>query len=150
MFSHNDPPRELHTLRFFGWKRQNDALIVPQSSEHYLERMSLRSLLGTLIAIAMLFAPLGLGSGGAMAMVPVADHHAQMMESGHCDKQPGTGKDSPSDTKTCCVAMCTAIAIEPITPSEPHALASSHNRPSLAQVDHSFLAKLPTPPPRFA
>jgi hypothetical protein len=37
--------------------------------------MSLRSLFGTLMAIAMLFAPLGL-SGSAMASAPAADQHA--------------------------------------------------------------------------
>ena len=123
------------------------SLIVPQASQHYLQRMSLRSLFGVLIAIAMLFAPLGLSSG-AMARVPVADHHAQNMESGHCDEQPG--EDSQSDTKSCCVAMCTAIAVEPVKASEPLALAPSLIRPSLAQFDPSFLAKLPTPPPRLA
>lgn len=124
------------------------SLIVPQASQPYLERMSLRSLFGMLIALAMLLAPFGLSSGSAMAIVPVADHHAQMMESGHCDEQPG--KDGQLDTKSCCVAMCTAIAVEPMTASEPHAFLSSPVRPSLAQFDPSFLAKLPTPPPRLA
>ena len=126
------------------------SLIVAQASQPYLERMSLRSLFGLLIAIGMLFAPLGVSSGSATAMVPVADHHAQMMESGHCDEQPATGKGNQSDTKSCCVAMCTAIAIEPVTASEPHALAPLPLRPSLAQFDPGFLAKLPTPPPRLA
>lgn len=124
------------------------SLIVSPASQHYLEHMSLRSLFGMLIAIAMLFAPLGLSSSSAMAMVPVADHHAPMMESGHCDEQPG--QDSQSDTKSCCVAMCAAIALEPMTASEPHGLAPSPIRPSLAQFDPSFLAELPTPPPRLA
>jgi hypothetical protein len=113
-------------------------------------RMSLRPLFAMLIAVAMLFAPLAIQSGNAMAMAPAADHHAQMMEGGHCGDQPAKSQDSQSDDKSCCVAMCTAIAVAPTTPIEPHALASSVERPSLTQFSHSFLAELPTPPPRLA
>jgi len=101
-----------------------------------------------MLAIAMLFGPLGLSSGRAMAMAPVADQHIQMMESGHCDDQPG--KDTQSDTKSCCVSMCSAIAVEPTTAFQHRALAPLPVRPSLAQFDPGFLAKLPTPPPRLA
>lgn len=110
--------------------------------------MSLRSLFATLIAIATLIAPLGLSSVSAKGMVPVADHHAQMIESDHCDDQPD--KDSPSDTKSCCVAMCSPIAVELMIASEPHGLAPLPLRPPRAQIDPGFLAKLPTPPPRPA
>ena len=126
------------------------SLIVRQASLHYLARMGLRSLFGTLLAIAMLFAPLGLSSGVAMASAPAADHHEQMMGSGHCDKQPASGHSNPSETKSCCVAMCAAIALQPMTASEPSALTPSLIRPSLAQFNPSFLAELPTPPPRLA
>lgn len=113
-------------------------------------RMSLRPLFAMLVAVAMLFAPLTIRSGGAMAMAPAADHHARTMESGHCDDQPTKGKESQSDDKSCCVAMCVAIAVAPTTAIEPHALTSSVERPSLTQFNHSFLAELPTPPPRLA
>ncbi len=124
------------------------SVIVPQAALHYLARMGFRSLFAILVLFAMLFAPLGVSSDSAKAMIPAADHYAQMMEGGHCDEQPAKGKDSMSDGKSCCVAMCTAITVEPMTASEPHALAPSPIRPSLAQFDPSFLAKLPTPPPR--
>lgn len=126
------------------------SVIVAQAPQHYVAWMSLRPLFATLIGFAMLLAPLGVISGSAMAMVPVANHHAQMMESGHCDEQPATGKDSKSDGKSCCIAMCAAVAVEPGGPAEPQALLSSTERPSLAKFDHSFLAELPTPPPRPA
>lgn len=112
-------------------------------------RMSLRPLFAMMIAVAMLFAPLAMQSGSAMAMAP-ADHHAQMMESGHCGEQPAKDHDGKSIEKSCCVAMCTAIAVAPTTAIEPHALASSVERPALTQFHHSFLAELPTPPPRLA
>lgn len=111
--------------------------------------VSLRPLFAMLIAVAMLFAPLAMRSGGAMAMTP-ADHHSQMMESGHCGEQPAKGDHSKSTEKSCCVAMCAAVAVAPTASIEPHALASSSERPSLAQFHHSFLAELPTPPPRLA
>ena len=116
----------------------------------YGHTMSIQRLLVLIIAIAMSFAPLGIQSGSAMAMAPTADNHAQMMESGHCGDQPAKSQDSKSDDKSCCVAMCTAIAVAPTTPIEPHAFSSSIERPSLTQFNHSFLAELPTPPPRLA
>jgi len=111
--------------------------------------MMLRPIFAILIAAAMLFAPLAMQSGSAMAMVP-ADHHSQMIESGHCGEQPAKGDHGKSTEKSCCVAMCAAVAVAPTVSFEPHALASSTERPSLAQFHHSFLAELPTPPPRLA
>lgn len=112
-------------------------------------RMSLRPLFAILFAVAMLFAPLATIGGSAMAMAP-ADHHAQMAESGHCGEQPAKGDHHKAPEKSCCVAMCAAVAVAPTTTIEPHALATSVDRPSLAQFHHSFLAELPTPPPRLA
>jgi len=111
--------------------------------------VSLRPLFAMFIAFAMLFAPLAMQSGGAMAMAP-ADHHSQMMESGHCGDQPAKGDHGKSAEKSCCVAMCAAVAVAPTASIEPHALVSSSERPSPAQFHHSFLAELPTPPPRLA
>lgn len=117
--------------------------------ERIWPHMSLRLLFASLIAVAMLFAPLATRSGAAMAMAP-ADHHAQMMESGHCGQQPAKDKDGKTIDKSCCVTMCTAVAVAPAPPLEPHAFAKGVDRPSLTPFDHGFLAKLPTPPPRQA
>jgi hypothetical protein len=113
-------------------------------------RMSSRSLFATLIALAMLFAPLAMQSGAAMAMAPAADHHSQMMEGGHCGEQPAKSHDGKEMDKSCCAAMCAAVAIAPAAEVEPHALAPSVEHPSLDLFHHSFLAELPTPPPRLA
>lgn len=110
--------------------------------------VSLRPIFTLIIAVAMLFAPLAMQSGSAMAAMP--DHHGQMTEKGHCGEQPAKSTDSKSEGKSCCVATCTAIAIAPIAPVEPLAFLRSVDRPSLEQFGPSFLAKLPTPPPRFA
>lgn len=112
-------------------------------------RMSLRLLPAMLIALAMLFAPLAMQSGAAMAMAP-AGHHAQMTKAGHCGEQPAKSHDGKAMDKSCCAAMCAAVAIAPAAEGEPHALAPSVEHPSLDFFHHSFLAELPTPPPRLA
>lgn len=119
------------------------------SARRIWPRVSPRSLFAMLIAFAMLFAPLALQSGAAMAMAP-ADHHAQMMESGHCGEQPAKSKDGKAMDKSCCAAMCVAVAVAPSVALEPHAFATNTDRPSLTLFHHSFLAELPTPPPRLA
>lgn len=111
--------------------------------------VSHRSLFAMLIAFAMLFAPLALQSGAAMAMAP-ADHHAQMMETGHCGEQPAKSHDGKGMDKSCCAAMCAAVAVAPSVQAEPHALTPSVELPALDQFQRSFLAELPTPPPRLA
>lgn len=125
------------------------SVIVPQASRPYVALMSLRSLTAMLIALAMLFAPLALQSGAAMAMAP-ADHHSQMSKGGHCDGQSPQRQDSGAPDKSCCAAMCTAVAVAPALSIEPHALAPNVDRPRLDLFHHSFLAELPTPPPRLA
>lgn len=109
-----------------------------------------RPLFAMLIAAVMLFAPLALRGGSAMAMVPAADHHAQMMDRGHCDDQPVEDKDSQSADQSCCVAMCTAIAIDAARATGPHDFHGPTGPPAPSQFRHDFLAKLPTPPPRLA
>lgn len=108
-----------------------------------------RPLFAILIAIAMLFAPLAMQSGGAMAMAP-ADHHAQMMDKGPCGEQPAQGEDGQSSKISCCVAACTAIAVSAVASLEPHTFHGQVARPAVSQFHHGFLAKLPTPPPRRA
>jgi hypothetical protein len=112
--------------------------------------MSIRPLLAILIALAMLFAPIAGGSGEVMAMPPAADHHAQVVEGGHCGEQPAKSDDGKTDEMSCCIAMCTAVALAPVEPIGPQAMASAVDQPSLVQPVHGFLAELPTPPPRLA
>jgi len=112
-------------------------------------RVSLRPIFSMLIAAAMLFAPLAMQSGSAMAMAP-ADHHAQMMDKGHCGDQPVEGEAGKMMGKSCCVAMCTGVAVSAGVPVETLAFARIVDRPSLEVFHHSYLAKLATPPPRRA
>lgn len=108
-----------------------------------------RAIFSILIAVAMLFAPLAMQSGAAMAMAPT-DHHAQMMGKGHCDKSSSSDKDTSKAGKSCCVAMCAAVAVTPAASIEPHAYARVS--PSVTPQDFQFgyFGELPTPPPRVA
>lgn len=125
-------------------------VIVQQVLLAYGARMSLRPLYVMLLALAMLLAPLALQSGAAMAMAP-AGHRSQMMNGGHCGEQPAKSHDGKMMDKSCCAAMCAAAAaIIPAAHNEPHALASTVERPRQDLFRHSFLAELPTPPPRLA
>ncbi len=124
-------------------------LIENQLPGEHMARMSFRPLFAILIAVAMLVAPFAMQAGSAMAAMP-SDHHSQMMEKGHCGVQSNEGMADEALGKSCCVAMCTAIAVAPVSPSEPLAFSRSVERPALVQFRHSYLAKLPTPPPRRA
>lgn len=126
------------------------SVIVPKAARHYLARMSLRPLFTMLIAFAMLFAPLGLSSASAVAMASSPNHHAQMMESGHCGERPANGDHGKAPDKSCCVAMCAAITVAPSASIEPRISPQPIDQPSLVQFNHSFLAELATPPPRLA
>ena len=116
---------------------------------HIWQGVSLRPFFAILIAFAMLLAPLAMQTGSAMAMAPT-DHQSQMMDKGHCSDQPASGKDSKMAGKSCCAAMCAAVAVSPVSPAQPLAFERASDRPSLVQFRHSYLAKLATPPPRRA
>ncbi|WP_309601298.1 hypothetical protein [Sphingomonas sp.] len=116
---------------------------------HIFRHVSLRHLSAILIAFAMLFAPLAMETGSAMAMAP-ADHQSQMMVQGHCGDQPAQDQDGKKMGKSCCVAMCTAVALTAAAPVDQLAFAKIVDRPSLEPFHHSYLAQLATPPPRRA
>jgi len=129
------------------WKEAGD-IEKTRLSRHGLGMM-LRPIFAILIAAAMLFAPLAMQSGGAMAAAP-ADHHGQATAKDHCDGQPAPDQGDKSADKPCCAAMCMAVAIEPAARVEPLDFGRTAERPSPAERPHSYLAELPTPPPRRA
>ena len=111
--------------------------------------MSLRPLFAILIAIGMFLAPLAIRGGAAMAMAP-ADHHGQMASAEHCGDMPAKPKHEKQGESACCVAMCMAVAPASSAKLEPHFLAASIDIPAPDRSARSFLAELPTPPPRVA
>ena len=111
--------------------------------------MSLRAFLAVLIAVSLFFAPLAIGSGAAMAMAP-GEHQSEMIKAGHCDQQTQKDQSDRQASSSCCIGMCTAIAIAPGLVAEPHAYSLSGPAPPADRYVHGFLAELPTPPPRLA
>lgn len=125
------------------------SVIAPKISGAYATLVRHRPLFAILIAAALLFPSLAPYGGAAMATTP-ADRHTQMTERGHCSDQPAKGDDHKVSDKSCCVTMCIAMAVIPSASFEPRSLTASVDRPLLSQLHHSFVAKLPTPPPRRA
>lgn len=108
----------------------------------------LRRLHLILAALTMLFAPLAMQSGMAMAAMPM--DHGEMAQAGHCGDEDAGDEDRPGAMTQCCIAMCSAVA--PLGAAAIDQLA--HHAPILHEFrssEHrSFLANLPTPPPRLA
>ena len=113
--------------------------------------VSVRLLLGLLIAMAMAFAPFAMPIGDAMAAQP--SHHGEMagMAKGdHCPDEQQPQKQSHKGEKSCCVAGCFALA----TLSEPETgddvVSSSLDRPAPQSFRRSVLSEIATPPPRLS
>jgi hypothetical protein len=113
----------------------------------YCNLMSIRKLFAILVAVAVLSAP-GFATVG-MAQAAVPDHHAQMMEKGHCDSAAGDEQDEPSGM-SCCGAMCMAVAVAPSSSSTAKPLVGSVPVASLLAFRTGCPAELATPPPRVA
>ena len=115
--------------------------------------VNIRNLFGILLALAVLFAPALTSAGAAYAAVP--EHQIQMMDAGHCTSAPSgnhekSGSHDKSMTKSCCIAMCMALAVAPSAP----AISELPKRIVLVFLAPSFRIGLPaeiaTPPPRLA
>ena len=125
----------------------------------YAPAVSIRKLLTLFVAIAVLFAPSMTRAGQVMAAVP--DHQMQMMDSGHCKSPPSTdnpdtakhGKSGSHDKgkdKSCCMAMCMAVALSPpLSESGDSVHAALPTFPLLSQY-HGRITEIATPPPRRA
>ena len=106
-----------------------------------------------LVAVAVLFAPALTRAGEAFASVP--DHHAQMMQSGHCKTVPAHSGDDNSSGQdkagmTCCISMCMAVAVTPPAPAAAVAMLAASPTFPLTHQYHGCIAEIATPPPRLA
>lgn len=109
--------------------------------------MSIRKLFAILIALGVLFAP-GV-TGAAMAAAP--HHGVEMMEAGHCQTPASrTSHHDQSDGKSCCIAMCMALAIAPSAPAEVPPPRQQLTQFAPPAVYHGTLSEIATPPPRFS
>ena len=113
----------------------------------YASAVSFRTLFSFVTAIALLFAPAF--APAAAASVGPANHHEQMMLTGHCESMPDDSMDE-GDSKSCCVALCLAVAAAPPGNSGAHDVPTSANTYSLDSFVTGLPAEIATPPPRTA
>ena len=114
----------------------------------YPALMVTRPLLGLILALAVLFASPFTGAAAASAAA-MPSHDMQMMEMGHCSSTPAK-EDGKAPVKSCCMAMCMAVAIEPAVPAQ---LSEIHHQTTYFAVPtswHGYLGEIATPPPRTA
>ena len=115
----------------------------------YQRSMSIRTLFAIVVAVAVLFAPAFSRVGEASAAMP--DHHAQMMESGHCDSPPSDSeKPGKAAEKSCCVSMCMGMAVTPPAPVRGIGPAPSPAVSAISTLHLAHLGEIATPPPKFA
>lgn len=116
----------------------------------YQAPMSVRKLLAVLLAFAMLLAPAFSGAGEASAAVPDG-HHAQMMESSHCQSaQSNSDEQEQAPEKSCCISLCMGLAVTPPSAVRGLAPAPAAAMSAIPALHVPYLGELATPPPKFA
>ncbi|MES2326239.1 MAG: hypothetical protein V4499_02765 [Pseudomonadota bacterium] len=114
----------------------------------YAIPVSIRKLFGILVALAVLLAPAA--TSAAMAFAP-ASHQMAMMEGGHCDMpMPGKSDHDKMGGKSCCIAMCMAVAIAPSAPRTEQPVTHIDASFPAPKSYHGLLSEIATPPPRLA
>ncbi|QDP19953.1 hypothetical protein [Sphingomonas xanthus] len=109
--------------------------------------MKLKGFLLALLAVAMLFAPLAMPGGQALAAAPMPQASAS---SEHCQPSDAAKHHDGERDQTDCATMCLALAVSPGQPMAAQLMLRRAFRPSGDRQQRSFVAKLPTPPPRLA
>ena len=111
----------------------------------YAAAVSFRKFFSILLALAVLLAPAA--TGAAMAAMPF--HNMQMMVAGHCQSPPAsTAHHDKMDGKSCCIAMCAAVADAPATPSEKLPQRQQVPEFGLTKSYRGLHTEIATPPPR--
>jgi len=124
--------------------RKGRAALNPLPDACIVAPMGSRTLLLLLVALMVFAAPM-LTARAAHAAVPAQP--LSMMDSGHCPSMPLNGHHK-APAKSCCVAICAAVAITAIaTLGEPAAIAVPGGL-SVPRLDPGFLGDIATPPPR--
>jgi hypothetical protein len=113
----------------------------------YAHPVSFRTLLATLLALAVFLSPAV--TSVAAAHAAVSDHQMQMMESGHCESAP-SGHHEKSDGKSCCISVFVGLAVDPAAPLAEPTFLLSPPMYFLAAFNHPYLSEIATPPPRHS
>lgn len=113
----------------------------------YYKPVSIRKLFAVLLTLAVLSAP----SLTASAVAAVPDHHAQMMEVGHCEvPPPHSGDHGKARGKNCCISMSMAVAVSLPAAARGVVLYAGPPPFRLASQYRGCIPEIATPPPRLA
>lgn len=113
----------------------------------YALPVSIQRLLAILVALSMLFAP-AVARAGEPA-VGASQHNIEQMDAGHCRMPPSHSSDHEKMAgKSCCISMCTAVAIQPSGPASEEPLQSASASFAIPSFQVGSPGELATPPPR--
>jgi len=108
--------------------------------------MTVGKLFALFIALAVLIAP-GVTS---VAMAAAPRHDMEMIAAGHCQSMPHDRHQQKMADKSCCIAMCVAVAVTPSTPAETSPLHQQIAHFALPRTYLGLHTEIATPPPRRA
>jgi hypothetical protein len=111
--------------------------------------MSLRNFVAALLALAVLFAPT-IARAKETAMTASGHHEMRSMEAGHCKVPPTSTSHHKAAGDSCCISMCTAVAVAPDAPAVGAALPRSNSYFAGPTTWIGYLGEIATPPPRTA
>jgi hypothetical protein len=113
--------------------------------------MSWRRFFAMWIAVAMIFVPLAMLDGAAMAAPGPSHHGAMSVEADHCGTKASHQQDrDKSADKSCCAAMCIGVAMAPVLSGRALVHSRIILRPSADPFRQGYLGEIATPPPRLA
>lgn len=111
--------------------------------------MSIRKLLGLLVALSVLLAP-SVAAAAERGMA-LANHDMQMMQMGHCEAPPSGHADHDQNSgHSCCISMCMGVAVTPGTPAVEKLAVQATPAFVPPRSLLGFLGEIATPPPRLA
>jgi hypothetical protein len=113
--------------------------------------MSMCRFFAILIAVAMMFVPLAMPGGPAMAAPGPSRHDLLRNQMDHCGAKAGHPQNrGKSIDRSCCAAMCIGVALAPVSTEPALAYARMAPRPSADPFRRGCLGEIATPPPRPA
>ena len=108
--------------------------------------MSLREIFAIFVALSVLFAP-----GLASAAMASSHDDMQMVGAGHCQSPPSSSGDhGKMGAKSCCIAMCMAVAVAPSARAEAPIVRQQVTQFAAPAVYDGTPDEIATPPPRRA
>ena len=111
----------------------------------YALAVSIRKLFATLVALALLFAPVVARAAGA------SDHEQMMDQTGHCQMPIGGSADHDKVAgKSCCISMCAAVSVGAVAPPQEELVRPACAVSAVPTLHLAFVGEIATPPPRRA